>query len=419
MLRNYLLVIAVAGIAVGSCANDATNVGPFAPDPEITRAPAVIALTNVRVVPMTSAHVLDDQTVLVADGRVQAIGPAGQVPVPAGAVVIEGRGRVVAPALIDMHAHLRRRELAQYLRAGVTTVRNMWGHPDIIAITREVAEGTTSGPTVHSLSNGFDANQPRWPYTRLVDNASEADAAVQAAKAEGWQTIKVYQQLSAEVYDSIVQSAKRHGVEFAGHVPTAVPILHALAAGQRSIEHLGGYDQAITRRGGLGTFAWTSVDESRFASLIQRTVEAGTWNCPTLAIYVRLAQQHSPNEQAAIVANRRRFVAELSRSGARLLAGTDAGIDVVAPAAIHEELREFVAAGLTPYQALRAATIDAAEYLRVSGLGTVAVGAPAELLLLDGNPLQDIGQTERIAGIIARGSWYPLRALDSLASRRP
>jgi imidazolonepropionase-like amidohydrolase len=296
----------------------------------------------------------------------------------------------------------------------------MWGHADILAIQREVAEGTTLGPTVHSLSNGFDANQPIWPFTRLVNNAGEADAAVQAAKAEGWSVIKVYQQLSAEVYDSIVQSAKRHGLEFAGHVPTAVPVLHALASGQRSIEHLGGYDQVITRRGGLGTFAWTTVDESRFASLIQPTVEAGTWNCPTLAIYVHLAQQHHPpNEQAAIVANRRRFVAELSRAGARLLVGTDAGIDVVFPAAIHEELREFVAAGLTPYQALRAATVDAAEYLRVPGLGTVAVGAPAELLLLDGNPLQDIEQAERIAGLIARGSWYPLRALDSLASRRP
>ena len=189
----------------------------------------------------------------------------------------------------------------------------------------------------------------------------------------------------------------------------------AIDAGQRSIEHLGGYDRAVTRRGGGGTFAWVDVDPARFGALAQRTYQAGTWNCPTLAIFARIAeQQHSPAERAAILTNRRRLVYELARTGARLIAGTDAGIDVVYANAIHDELREFVAAGLTPYRALRAATIDAAEYLSVPGLGTVTVGAPAELLLLDGDPLASIDNTRRLRGLVVRGTWYSADALGAL-----
>ena len=419
LIRSSLVATLVAAAIFASCANGATNVGQVPEDPGVIQAPATIALTGVTVVPMKTAQRLENQTVIISDGRIQSMEPAGTNALPAGATVIDGRGRFLMPALIDMHVHLRRAELPAYFRAGVTTVRNMWGHADVAIMKRAIADGTLIGPTVHSTSNGFDGNPPQWPDTKILLDAREADAAVQSAMAEGWIAVKVYQRLSLEVYDSIALSAKRRGMEFMGHVPTAVPILHALDMGQRSIEHLSGYDFAVARRPSGGTFAWADADEARFPELGRRTVAAGTWNCPTLAIYVHLAQQHAPNERAVIVATRRKFVAELARQGARLLVGTDTGIDVVSPSAIHEELGEFVAAGLTPYQALRGATIDAAEFLRVPGLGTVTVGAPAELLLLDGDPLANVANANRIAGLIARGTWYPSRALQSLTSSRP
>jgi imidazolonepropionase-like amidohydrolase len=318
-----------------------------------------------------------------------------------------------------MHVHLLRADLPAYLKAGIATVRNMWGHTAIAAIKRDIESGNTVGPTVHSLSNGLDGSPPQWPATRLVMDPRDAETAVQEMVEAGWPALKVYQRLSAESYDSIVAAAKRRNMDFMGHVPTAVTVLHALESGQRSIEHLSGYDRAVTRRqGGLGTYAWVDVDPSRFGDLVRRTVEAGTWNCPTMAIFTQLSQQHSPTERASIIANRRRFVAELQRQGARLLAGTDAGIDIVGPGvAMHDELRELVAAGLTPYQALRAATKDAGEFLRVPGLGTITVGAPAELVLLDGDPLTNIGNTSRVAGLLLRGSWYSASALAALGSR--
>jgi imidazolonepropionase-like amidohydrolase len=419
LIRSSLFATVAGGALFANCANGVTSAGPVPEDPGILHAPSTIALTGVHVVPMTSAHGLENQTVIIADGRILSIEPAGTTPVPAGATVIEGRGRFLMPALIDMHVHLRRAELPAYFRAGVTTVRNMWGHADVAAMKRGIADRTIIGPTVHSTSNGFDGNPPQWPYTKILLDPREADGAVQTAVNEGWMAVKVYQQLSLAVYDSIAVSAKRRAMDFVGHVPSVVPILHALDMGQRSIEHLSGYDFAVARRPSGGTFGWVDADETRFPELVRRTVEAGTWNCPTLAIYVHLAQQHPPNERAVIVATRRRFVAELARQGARLLVGTDTGIDVVTPSAIHEELSEFVAAGLTPYQALRGATIDAAAYLRVPGLGTVTAGAPAELLLLDGDPLANVANANRIAGLIARGTWYPARALQQLTSSRP
>ncbi len=132
------------------------------------------------------------------------------------------------------------------------------------------------------------------------------------------------------------------------------------------------------------------------------------WNCPTLAIFDELAKQHTAAERAAIVRNRGLFVRELSRAGARILLGTDAGIDVVAPGeSVHDELREMVAAGLTPFDALRAGTTSAAEFLGRPDLGRVAVGARADLLLLEGNPLADVANAHRMDGVVLRGAWRP------------
>ena len=417
MTQRFAAAAFIVIALVGSCAGGATELEPVQ-DVTVIRSTSAIALRDVHVLPMTSEVRLDHQTVVVRDGRIESIAPEAAATIPGDAVVIEGHGRFLVPALIDMHVHLRRADLPLYLRYGIATVRNMWGHDGIGPMMRDIAAGSIDGPTIFSTSNGLDGSPPHWPQTRVVVDPDDADRAVGEAVANGWSTLKVYQGLSAVVYDSIVQSAKRRGLSFVGHVPTAVSVLHALASGQRSIEHFGGYDRAVTRRGGLGTYAWADVDQGKFAELARKTVEAGTWNCPTMAIFAKMSQQHSPGERAAIILNRRVFLAELSRQHAGLLAGTDAGIDVVSPgASIHDELREFVAAGLTPFQALQAATVHAGQFLGVPQLGTIAAGAPAELLLLDANPLTSIDNTMRIAGLMVRRTWFSLGALNELASR--
>ena len=394
-------------IAVAACGRSLGNEPtPGSNDPASSSALTPVAIVGVRVVTMTSSAVLDDQTIVVRDGVVASMGPSATAQLPTDAVVIQGNGRYVMPALIDMHVHLATGDLEAYLDAGIGTVRNMWGHSAIAAMQREVAAGTRAGPTIVSASSGIDSPPAQWPATQLVTDPAQVRAIVRAQKDAGWPFIKVYTRLSRESFDSLMLATREMGIPALGHVPLAVDINHAIDEGMKSIEHLTGYDRAVSRTTRSGTWGWSDADVSRFPALAARSAQAGVWNCPTLAILAELAKQHSAAEREAIVRNRRLFVRELSRAGARILLGTDAGIDVVAPGrSIHDELRELVASGLSPFDALRAGTTSAAEFLGMPDVGRIAVGARADLLLVRGNPLADVANAARIDGMVLRGAW--------------
>jgi len=367
---------------------------------------------DVAVLPMDRPGLLEHQTVIATDGKVTVIGPASGTPVPGGARVIDGRGRTLMPGLIDAHVHMRRVDVPAYVASGILTVRNMWGHDGIKRLQQEISSGQVTGPTIYSLSPGLDASPGTWPFTQFVDDASEADRVVAAQQAQGWTTIKVYQRLSAESFDSIVASVRRRHLRFAGHVPTAVMVQHALTTGMESIEHYTGYDRAVSRSGKGGTFGWADAEPARFPGLVDATVRSGTWNCPTMAINAILAGQMGADAQRRVVENRRRFTKALHQGGARLVAGTDTGIDITAPGtSMLDELREFVASDFTRWEALRLATVEPGRLLGVPQLGTVTVGAPAELLLLDGNPAEDLGVLNAPAGVLLHGEWLEGAAL--------
>jgi imidazolonepropionase-like amidohydrolase len=321
---------------------------------------------------------------------------------------VNGAGRYVMPALIDMHVHLSSADLEAYVNAGIGTVRNMWGFANIATMQRDIAAGVRVGPTIISASPGLDAPPAQWPGTVFVTDAREARATVRAQVDAGWPYLKIYTRLTPEVFDSVMVAARAFGIMPIGHVPFEVDVLHAMDAGMKSIEHLTGYDRSVSRSRRAGTWAWADADPSRFTALAAATARAGVWNCPTLAIYDELSKQHSATDRALIVRNRGLFIRELARAGARLLLGTDAGIDIVAPGtSVHDELRAMVVAGFTPFDALRAGTTSAAEFLERPELGRVAVGARADLLLLEANPLADVANAKRIDGMILRGAWRP------------
>ena len=365
-----------------------------------------LAIEDVTVVPMDRAGVIPHQTVIIAGGRVTAMGAEGTVRVPDGAWRIDGKGRYLMPALTDMHVHLRDDDIEAYLASGIGTVRNMWGHAAITRMRGEIKSGARRGPRIHSASPGLDGTPPQWPATVIVTEAESAAVAVrrESGRADGWEFIKVYSRLSPAVFDAIMREVRARKLIAVGHVPLAVDVRHALQSGLKSVEHLTGYDRAVSvgRRG--GTWAWIDADTARYAALIEATRSAGAWNCPTLAIYTALARQHSAEEQVAVSRHRRLFVRRLFESGAPILAGSDAGIQVVAPGtSLHDELRELVAAGLTPYQALRAATVEPARFFGDSAAGVVRPGAHADLLLLDANPLDDVSNAASIRTMILRG----------------
>ncbi len=406
-VRRLTSLVAASLLAGLSCQAESATALVGVPTPG-ARTPlpplfdGALAIVGVNVVTMESATVLDDQTVVVRDGRIIALGPRAGTVVPSDAQQVDGTGRWLIPGLIDSHVHLRRGDLAGYRQAGITTVRNMWGHATIQALREEVAAGAEL-PTIFSAGPGMDGNPPVWPATVVLTDPTAARAAVRQQLADGWDFIKVYNRLSPGVYDAILDEARTVGITVIGHVPLSLSVDHASARGQASIEHLTGIAEAVAS--GRGPSGWLSYDANAASSVARTLAARGVWACPTLIVLRQLAVQNL----SAADADRARdhqgaMVKALHDAGVPLLAGTDAGIDLVAPGELAGEVELFVQAGLTPFDALRSATSDAARFLGVEDeIGTIAVGKRADLVLLGANPLADVRALRNPVGVILRG----------------
>ncbi|MCA1560539.1 MAG: amidohydrolase family protein [Acidobacteria bacterium] len=421
-----------------------------------------LAFEHATVVPMDRERVLHDQTVLVVDGRIAAVASSAEVAVPSGAERIDGRGKFMMPGLADMHVHLwDQRTLMLFVANGVTTVRNMWGAPRHLTWRREIASGERLGPTIYTTGPLIDGTPPIWNTSVVVETPEEAERVVADQKRAGYDFVKVYSMLSREAYAALFAAAGRHGIKVVGHVPAAAGLDAALDAKQASIEHLTGYFEATQTASSpligasdrrLLRQLPAYVDEGRFSTVATATARAGVWNSVTLVV----AQKFVPSTEAATLLARpeMRFVpprlragwdptkdfrmrdrtardwelqrrgdtlrnalvSSLHRAHARILLGTDTPNPFVAPGfSIHEELRNLVAAGLTPYEAIRAGTRDAAEFLDgLADFGTVEPGRRADLLLVDGNPLDDVANVARLAGVMIRGRWLPAAELQRM-----
>lgn len=421
------------------------------------------AFIHVAVVPMDRERVLDDSTVLVVGGRIRELGPTSAVAIPPGATVIDGSGKYLMPGLADMHAHTWEEEDFPLLLAnGVTTIRNMFGGSTHLRWKERIAAGELSGPTLYTAGPIIDGNPPIWPGA-VVENAAQARRAVSEQHAAGYDFLKVYVRLSREAYDAVTDEGSTRGMSVAGHVPDAVGLPAALRSGIRSIEHLSGYEMLARKEVGPREEAsWARLDESQFAGIARETALSGTWNCPTLVLfqhrvapgeseYLRklLARPEMHYVSPAIVRSwspennylknstparaassrekgdimRKKLVKALYDAGARLLLGTDYGNPFVVPGfSLQHELRNFVDAGLSPFQAIRAGTSGAAEFMNAaSEWGTVAVGRRADLILLEDNPLEDVSTISKPVGVMMRGKWHSqaelMSELEKLAQR--
>ena len=454
-----LIVLLVTAPLVAACSQ---GDGPEAS----TAEQATLAIEGVSVVPMDSERVFSDVTVLVGNGRVLAIGPSGEVSVPESATRVDGRGRYLIPGLNDMHVHFQEElALGRFLATGVTGVRVLWGGESTLDFRNRIARGELAGPDIYTAGTIIEGMPPP-ELAAVIDTAGrvivrdsvDGARAVREQHAAGYDFIKVYNNVPASAYRGIVAEAGKLGIPVAGHVPFEVGLDGALAAGQASIEHLRGYiwhlvpADAPNQPGAdlrSRTLAWADGDLSRIQELAERTRDAGVWSVPTLAVRMILKPDYlveaylATEEASHMTEGMRAFYTErmsipwmsnfgpadfeaamdgfavadslvraLVGVGAPLMAGTDTpplGF------ALHRELEELVGAGLSPFQALEAATVNPARFLaRGPGAGMVVEGSPADLVLLDGNPLEDIGNTRRIAGVVRRGEWLDRATLDAM-----
>ncbi len=340
----------------------------------------------------------------------------------------------------------------------------------------QIEAGKQPGPRMFVAGPLLDGRPSGWKSKVIVTTEQAGRAVVDSLKKAGVDFVKVYDYLPAPVYFAIAQEAKNQAIPFVGHVPGAVTAVEASNAGQKSIEHLSEMLLACSSREEYirqerkkllvfkpGTQEWLdqwntyiqllldTYSEEKAKELFELFVKNSTWQCPTLTeLYVRgyfiEASQAHPDRlkylalpikdfwvestqsrtkiftSASIELLKKQYqkelqlVAAMSRAGVPLLAGSDNLNPFVVPGfSLHDELGLLVEAGLSPLEALQAATLNPAKYFEMTNsLGTVEEGKFADLLLLDANPLQDINNTKRIAAVVANGRYFSRQKLDQL-----
>lgn len=407
-----------------------------------------LAIIDTTLIPMDAERTITHQTVVVTDGRIAAIGPSASTAVPDGARRIDGRGKFLIPGLADMHTHVDRVELLPlFVRSGVTTILNMGlANPRFVARDRRLADrGTEPAPHVFAA---FMIDGPGDPGPQFVPACpADARAAVDRAQLLGYEFIKVYSRLQPEIFDAVLDEAHKIGMPVAGHIATAVGLEKSLASGQVMIAHAEEYWK---------TYLGEREDAKRIADAVALTHDAGAYVTPNLSFFALLTElTATPDIADTVVAGRDarlmppdllagwegrkpakpsdRFVPELhalqtltlalSRADVPLLAGTDTPIFGMVPgASLDDDLQRLVAAGLTPYQALSAATRVPGEFIRkfvpaAEAFGTIAAGNRGDLVLLDANPLQSIANTRRIGGAAVRGRWFTEAEAEAIATK--
>lgn len=414
-----------------------------------------LVFTHVTVIDATGAPAKIDMTVVVRGDRIEELGKTGMLTVPQKAQVVDATGKFLIPGLWDMHIHPHHKKeyLSLFITNGITGMRVMWGAPEHHKWRKEIMAGELIGPRMI-----ISGNPP-------IGHEDEGRQAVRKIKEEGADLVKIGNlNMPRDTYFAIADEAKKLGIPFAGHLPFFVSLAEASDAGLQSIEHtvfvvfacsseeegeirkkakkmretLMGEEEKVYARNKFA--ADVPYSEKKAAEIFARLVKNSTWVCPTLIVrkrgdvivgdsrlkYLPLSVRDLERESVrlhttnrGIWDNQRKFfeknsaiVDAMNDAGVGLLAGTDTympGLD------LQDELVLLVQAGLSPMEALQTATYNAAKCLDLlDSMGTIERGKVADLVLLDSNPLHDIGNTRKIAAVVVGGKIFDKPMLQKM-----
>jgi len=430
-----------------------------------------LTITHATVVNTVTGALEPDRTVIISGNRIQQVVPSKNAGVPKGTVV-DAHGEYLIPGLWDMHTHVFFGSTAKdgddlilplLLANGITGVRDMGSALDPVLHARdEVAAHREMGPRMIVSGPMLDGPKSTYKAAIAISTPEDGRKAVDMLKQRGADFVKVQSGVPREAYFAIADEAKKVGIPFEGHVPDAIRASEAVAAGQRTFEHLIGIFEAsspdetkyLTGKKTVGMFLDT-YDPKLEARMISLLAAKQVWQCPTLywergqwlvdaidytkdpdlAYAGKTWVTKWPRSQKSIMQTldtdplpvREKFVEHelgivrrLHAANVPFLAGTDtpAGVDVIPGISLHLELQRFVAAGFTPLEALQTATLNPSKfYGRTKDFGTVEQGRIADLVLLRENPLNDIANTRTVTAVIADGSYISQKQLDEMKTK--
>lgn len=406
-----------------------------------------IVITSVNVIPMDTERVIENQTVLIKDGKISEMGAS--VKYNKDALVIDGKGKFLIPGLAEMHAHVppisdlepMKEVLALFAASGITTIRGMLGHPKHLELREMIKKNEIIGPRFYTTGPSFNGIS--------VKNSETGIRMVREQKEAGYDFLKLHPGLTKETFGAISRTANEVGIPFVGHVSFGVGVWRAIEAGYSSIDHIDGFVEGLVpgiemmtdqQAGLFGMFVGDRADESGIPKLMVALKEKNIWVVPTQSLAERwfapwynedefnndpdskymnpktveqwitskktLRSNESYNEQKmeSFVKLRRKLILECQKNGVGLLLGCDAPQVFNVPGfSTHHELAYLVDCGLTPYEALQTGTVNVAKYLRLTDSGVIRKGATADLVLLNANPLLNINNTKQIESVFMRG----------------
>ncbi|MBC7827340.1 MAG: amidohydrolase family protein [Chitinophagaceae bacterium] len=411
-----------------------------------------IVFHSVSIIPMDKERVIENQTVVVKNGKITAIGDQAKIKYGQNALVIDAKGKYLIPGLAEMHAHVppvdniepMQEVVLLFALKGVTTIRGMLGHPLHLELRSKLQRDEIIGPRFYTSGPSFSGN--------TVKTAEGGAEMVRGQKQAGYDFLKLHPGLTKETFAAIAKTAKEVNIPFAGHVSYDVGVWTAIDAGYATIDHLDGFVESLVpgieniseqQNGLFAMFSSSKADTSRIQKLMTALREKNIWVVPTQALAERwfapgkdpealknepemiymapttvtgwvntkknLMNNANYNAEAInrFITLRRKLIYECNKNGVGLLLGSDAPQVFDVPGfSIHHELQYMVDAGLTPYEALRTGTVNvAAFYKRSNDMGVIKTGAVSDLVLLNGNPLKDISQTKNIEGVMVGNHW--------------
>lgn len=404
-----------------------------------------ILIRDVQVVTMTSEEILEHQDVKIEGDRITAIQPTGSA--LTADITMDGTGQFLMPGLAEMHAHipvpdegndeLVRETLFLYLANGITTIRGMLGQPYHLDLKKQVDAFEFPSPRVYTSSPSLNGN--------TITTREEARQKVTQYHSEGYDFLKIHPGIKRDVFDEMAQTAHSAGIDFSGHVPADVGIEHAIASGYATIDHLDGYIEGLAPEelrgegGFFGILLADKADEQRMEILVEATRRAGIAVVPTQTLMTRwlspkaaalMVQEpemayispalrytwrqnkeqmldrldYDQNVYEKFIALRQKLLRMFRQKQVPILLGSDAPQVFNVPGfSLHHEMLSMVDAGLSNYEVLESGTVNVASFFKAPERGTVETGKIADLVIVSGNPLEDIANAHRINAVIYRG----------------
>ncbi len=409
-------------------------------------------VSNVNVVDVRTGSILENRQVVIDSGKIQYIEQTVQNP-ESYTNTIDGSGKYLMPGLAEMHAHIpppstdaKRIEevLFLYLSNGITTIRGMLGDPIHLELRQKASDGEILSPRIFTSSPSLNGN--------TIPTPEEAEAKVKQYAKDGYDFLKIHPGVPLDAFDQMVATANEVGIPFAGHVPVDVGIHHALESKYASIDHIDGFLEGLVPKSanvkpnenGFFGYNFTPLaDTAKIDELVAMAKENNVWIVPTQSLFERwfapisadeLLQQpemkympattlqdwkRRKEESTATSAGfsemqwqrfdsiRKQLLKKLQEGGHGILLGSDAPQLFNVPGfSIHHEIDGMSGAGMSPLQIIQSGTINPAKYFDMDDVfGEVKTGLEADLILVNGNPLENLNALQDLAGVFRQGKW--------------